>query len=118
MDALSCIGQCFIAQEALEQLPTPSQVGKTKVCGIDFNKGRMRWLAQAVLALSASPPRYGAWFGHTLRKNVLCPAAAPRSLSPLENFRGCLTGLASHIVQPQTTKPCRYPENNSDDLFV
>jgi hypothetical protein len=60
MDALSCIDQCFIADETLEQLPTPSQVGKTKVGGIDFNKARMRWVAQAVLALSASPGGFTA----------------------------------------------------------
>jgi hypothetical protein len=52
MNALSCIDQCFIAEETLEQLPVPVQLGKTKVGGIDFNKPRMRWVAQAVLALS------------------------------------------------------------------
>ena len=55
MNALSCIDQCFIAEETLEQLPPPAQVGKTKVGGIDFNKARMRWVAQAVLALSPLP---------------------------------------------------------------
>jgi hypothetical protein len=54
MDDLSCIDQCFISDEALEQLPVPSQVGKTRVGGIDFNKARMRWVAEAVLALSPS----------------------------------------------------------------
>jgi hypothetical protein len=28
-DALSCIDQCFIADELLEHVPTASQVGKT-----------------------------------------------------------------------------------------
>jgi len=60
MNALSCIDPCFIAQETLEQLPTPAQVGKTKVGGIDFNKPRMRWVAQAVLALSPSPGGFTA----------------------------------------------------------
>ena len=60
MNALSCIDPCFIAQETLEQLPTPAQVGKTKVGGIDFNKPRMRWVAQAVLALSLSPGGFTA----------------------------------------------------------
>jgi hypothetical protein len=55
MNALWCIDQCFIAEETLEQLPAPAQVGKTKVGGIGFNKARMRWVAQAVLALSPSP---------------------------------------------------------------
>lgn len=30
MNALSCIDQCFIAEETLEQLPAPAQVGKTR----------------------------------------------------------------------------------------
>jgi hypothetical protein len=60
MDALSCVDQCFIADGTLEQLPAPSQVGKTKVGGIDFNKPRMRWVAEAVLALSPSPGGFTA----------------------------------------------------------
>jgi hypothetical protein len=60
VNALSCIDQCFIAEETLEQLPAPAQVGKTKVGGIDFNKTRMRWVAQAVLALSPSPGGFTA----------------------------------------------------------
>jgi hypothetical protein len=55
MDALSCVDQCFIADETLEQLPVPSQVGRTKVGGIDFNRVRMRWVGEAVLALALSP---------------------------------------------------------------
>jgi len=54
MDALSCIDQCFIANEMLEQLPAASQVGKTKVGGIDLNQPRMRWVAEAAIALSPS----------------------------------------------------------------
>jgi hypothetical protein len=46
-DALSCIDQCFIADEMLEQLPTASQVGKTIVGGIDLNKPRIRLVVEA-----------------------------------------------------------------------
>jgi hypothetical protein len=60
MDALSCIDQCFIADRMLEQLPAPSQVGKTKVGGIDLNRPRMRWVVEAVIALSASPHGFTA----------------------------------------------------------
>lgn len=60
MDALSCIDQCFIADKMLEQLPAPSQVGKTKVGGIDLNKARMRWVVEAVIALSSSPAGFTA----------------------------------------------------------
>jgi hypothetical protein len=60
MDALSCIDQSFIADELLEQLPAPSQVGKTRVGGIDLNKPRMRWVGEAVVALSPSPGGFTA----------------------------------------------------------
>ena len=44
MDALSCIDQCFIADDMLEQLPAPAQMGKTKVGGIDLiNRGCAGW---------------------------------------------------------------------------
>ena len=60
MAALSCIDACFISDETLEQLPAPSQVGKTTVGGIDFNKSRMRLVAEAVLSLAASPNGFAA----------------------------------------------------------
>jgi len=41
----------FVADETLENLPLPTQVGQTKVGGIDFNKPRMRRVAGAVPAL-------------------------------------------------------------------
>src|SRR6516164_8495370 len=49
-DALSCIDSCFISDQTLERLPTPSRVGKIVVGGIDLNKPRMRWVAEAVIA--------------------------------------------------------------------
>ena len=60
MEALSCIDQCFIGDEMLERLPAPSHVGKTMVGGIDLNKPRMRHVAEAVIALSASPDGFTA----------------------------------------------------------
>jgi len=59
-DALSCIDQCFIADQTLERLPTASRVGKVIVGGIDLNKPRMRWVAEAVIALSASSDGFAA----------------------------------------------------------
>ena len=59
-DALSCIDQCFIADEMLEQLPAASRVGKTIVGGIDLNKARMRRVIEALLALSSSPNGFTA----------------------------------------------------------
>ena len=60
MDVLGCIDQCFLGDATLEQLPAPSQVGKTKVGGIDFNRRRIRWAMEAVLALAPSPGGFTA----------------------------------------------------------
>ena len=51
---------CFVAGDTLENLPLPTQVGQTKVGGIDFNKPRMRRVAEAVLALSTAPTGFTA----------------------------------------------------------
>jgi hypothetical protein len=53
--ALSCIDQCFIPDDTLESLAEPSVVGKARVGGIDFNRPRMRRVAEAVLALCWRP---------------------------------------------------------------
>jgi len=70
MDALSCIDQCFIADGMLEELPTPSSVGKTKVGGIDLNKARMRWVAEALIALCASPSESQGFTASELARQV------------------------------------------------
>ena len=44
-----------MADQILENLPLPTKVGQTKVGGIDFNKPRMRQVAEGVMALSTSP---------------------------------------------------------------
>jgi hypothetical protein len=55
VDALFCVDQCFIGGETLDQLPTPSPLGQTRVAGIDVNQPRTRWVAEAVLALALVP---------------------------------------------------------------
>jgi len=52
LNAVGCMDACFVADDTLENLPLPTQVGQTKVGGIDFNKPRMRQVAEAVLALA------------------------------------------------------------------
>jgi hypothetical protein len=41
-------------------LPTASHVGKVTVGGIDLNKPRMRWVAEAIIALSAASDGFTA----------------------------------------------------------
>jgi hypothetical protein len=52
LEVLSCMDQCFVGATTLEELPVATQVGKTRVGGIDVNRARMRSVVQGVLALS------------------------------------------------------------------
>jgi hypothetical protein len=54
LEALSCMDECFVSGDFLDNLSLPSQVGALRVGGIDMNCPRMRKVARALLALSAS----------------------------------------------------------------
>ena len=87
-NALSCIDQCFIADDMLEQLPAASQVGKTVVGGIDLNKTRMRAVVEAVIALSTSPNGFAA-SDIAARVQARCPSYGPRHAAyDLKKLRG------------------------------
>jgi hypothetical protein len=123
-DALSCIDQCFIADDILEQLPTASQVGKTTVGGIDLNKIRMRAVVEAVIALSPSPngftasdiatrvrkscasygPRHAAYDLKKLRgKHIVCRIGHTRRYEPLANGLRAITALI--VLRDKAIKP-------------
>ena len=61
---------CFVADETLENLPLPTKVGRTKVGGIDFNKPRMRQVAEGVMALSISPTSPAGFTASDLAQKV------------------------------------------------
>jgi hypothetical protein len=96
-DALSCIDQCFIADDMLEQLPLAAQVGKTLVGGIDLNKARMRHVVEALIALSTSANGFTA--SELAARVRLCTKQSPVQYGPrhaaydLKKLRG------KHIVQ-------------------
>ena len=50
----------FVADATLDELPHPSQVGKTRVGGIDVNKPRTRQVLSATLSLACSPDGFTA----------------------------------------------------------
>ena len=52
---LDCVDVAFLPDGILDQLPTPSQIGATRVGGVDINKPRTRAALSAVLALAVSP---------------------------------------------------------------
>jgi len=96
-DALSCIDQCFIADDMLEQLPLAAQVGKTLVGGIDLNKARMRHVVEALIALSPSANGFTASDLATRVRLFSSPGRLPygprHAAYDLKKFRG------KHIVQ-------------------
>jgi hypothetical protein len=52
---LRSVDACWVSDETWDQLPEPSQVGQSRVAGIDLNRPRMRAVIQGVLALAAGP---------------------------------------------------------------
>jgi hypothetical protein len=50
----------FVSDPTLDELPHPSQVGKTRVGGIDVNKPRTRAVLTAALSLACSPDGFTA----------------------------------------------------------
>jgi hypothetical protein len=52
---LDCVDIGFIPDQFLDRLPAPSQIGATRVGGIDLNRPRTRAALHAALALAAAP---------------------------------------------------------------
>ena len=77
-DALSCIDQCFIADDMLEQLPLATHVGKTRAGGTDLNKPRMRHVIEAQ---SLCPPQRMASLPPTLRLGSAHPISKPHHIT-------------------------------------
>jgi len=55
LQALHCIDVCCIDAGTLEAWPLPTQMGETRVAGIDINRPRLRSVMQALIALAAAP---------------------------------------------------------------
>ena len=53
--ALDCVDAGFLADGVLDELPTGSRLGATRVGGVDLNKQRMHDVLSAVLALALAP---------------------------------------------------------------
>jgi hypothetical protein len=60
LNQLQTIDTPFIADDTLDVLPTPTQVGKGRIAGIDLNKPRVRAVMEAVIALAVLPTGFTA----------------------------------------------------------
>ena len=57
---LDCVDVGFLPDGVLDELPLPSQIGATRVGGVDVNKTRIRAALAAVLALTVAPDGFTA----------------------------------------------------------
>ena len=106
---LDCVDVGFLPDGILDQLPTGSQVGATRVGGIDINKPRTRAVLAAVLALAVSPDGF----------TVADLAAKVRSLTGREE-QGYTVRQAAYdlrklrgkqlVVKPKRTRRYHVPE--------
>ena len=55
LNQLHGLDQCFVADDTLDTLGQPGQVGQARTAGIDWNKPRLRAVIEAVLALAVVP---------------------------------------------------------------
>jgi hypothetical protein len=89
LNALRCIDIAAISENSLEDWHKPSQVGQTRVGGVDINQPRMRAVLQAVMALSAAPQGFQcADLAVTVQENMASPYTPRQAAYDLKKLRG------------------------------
>jgi len=107
LEVLRCTGAAWISDGSLEGLAQPSQVGKTRVGGIDINQRRARAVMAAVLALSLAPQGFSASEVAAQVRQTLGLDYQPRQAAyDLKKLRGKewvsqLTGSRRYRATPQ-----------------
>ena len=103
----------FISDATLDELPHPSQVGKTRVGGIDVNKPRTRAVLAAALSLACSPDGFTARQFAATVQSVGSPTDPPydarRAAYDLKKLRAknLLTKVADsrrYLIPPQAIR--------------
>jgi hypothetical protein len=143
LNALRCIDVAAISDDCLDEWPKPSQVGQTRVGGVNVNQPRMRAVIEAVIGLAAAPqgfrcaelaakvqsstisnytPRQAAYDLKKLRgKNVVRKMDNSRRYEPipegLQNMAALLI-LREKVLKPVLAgagkpRPGRKPKNQS-----
>jgi hypothetical protein len=59
LQVVRCVDVACLDDRTWDELPQPSQVGKTRVAGVNLTQPRMRVVLQAVMALAVLPQRWG-----------------------------------------------------------
>lgn len=129
LDSLSCVDRAWLTDTKLDQLPTPSVVGRTRVAGVDINRARLRLAMEAVLALALAPngfssaqlaakvrelqgrhptsytPRQAAYDLKKLRGKGLLEKTTPRGRRYRATPEGLRTMAALIVLREKVIKP-------------
>jgi hypothetical protein len=145
MEVLRSVEACWVTDATLEALPEPSQVGASRLAGVDLNRSRMRAVMMAVVALStdargfrveqvaervtetlgqAYTSRQASYDLKKLRgKGLLEKLARTRRYQcPAEGLRTIVSAvvLREQVIKPilsgTVTRRCGRPPNNIDPV--
>ena len=107
LENLYCMDASFISDETLDRLPTPTQVGKTRVGGIDLNKPRTRAVLSAALALACSPDGFTAdsWRTKFDPRGSLIPAMTLAGRLTISKNSGARSWSAKFSIPVDTVFP-------------
>ena len=117
---LICLDQAFISDDTLDNLQTASQVGKTRVGGLNLNQSRMRAVFEAVIALAPVPQGFSASDLATKIRATLGLAEdqySPRQAAyDLKKLRG--KGFVTKIIRSRRYQPTAEGLSMMTALFV
>ncbi len=89
LNALHGIDIATISDDSLDELPKPSQVGRTRVGGVDINQPRMRAVLQAAIALSVAPQGFQcADLAAKVQEHIASPYTSRQAAYDLKKLRG------------------------------
>jgi hypothetical protein len=89
LNALHCIDVAAISEDSLDHWLTPSQVGRTRVGGVNLNQPRMRAVLAAVIALAAAPHGFRcADLANKVRDSTLPDYTSRQAAYDLKKLRG------------------------------
>jgi len=89
LNALHGIDIATISGDSLDELPKPSQVGRTRIGGVDINQPRMRSVLQATLALSVAPQGFQcADLVAKVQEHIASPYTSRQAAYDLKKLRG------------------------------
>jgi hypothetical protein len=104
---LDCVDVGFPPDGILDQLPLASQIGGTRVGGIDLNRPRMRGALDAVLALAVAPDGFTVGcYGTRCDPSPARPKRTTRCAKPPTTYASCVASTSSSSPSGPAASTC------------